>query len=135
MTASLYTLPGLRTELSHTESGTVITTSAPRDNQGDGAAFSPTDLLAAALLSCAATTLCIVARRLQMVEPQITGQIHKVMTGPPRRIGALRGKLTVQNLGYDDKQRKELENAARFCPVQRSLSPDVELELEIEWVP
>ncbi|HQF29714.1 MAG TPA: OsmC family peroxiredoxin, partial [Bacteroidia bacterium] len=40
---------GLRTEATHVQSGNMIITDAPVDNQGRGEAFSPTDLLAGAL--------------------------------------------------------------------------------------
>ena len=45
----------LRTEATHVQSGSKILTDAPTDNHGKGEAFSPTDLVAAALGSCMMT--------------------------------------------------------------------------------
>lgn len=42
----------LRTEAVHLYSNTKIITDAPLDNQGKAEAFSPTDLVATALVSC-----------------------------------------------------------------------------------
>ena len=47
----------------HGPSGSVLNTDAPRDNQGLGEAFSPTDLVATALGTCIATTMAIAARK------------------------------------------------------------------------
>ena len=52
----------LRTEARHMASGSTIITDAPVDNQGKGAAFSPTDLLSASLGSCMLTIMGIAAR-------------------------------------------------------------------------
>jgi putative redox protein len=49
----------LRTENTHLQSGTKILTDAPTDNQGKGAAFSPTDLCALSLTNCIITTMGI----------------------------------------------------------------------------
>ena len=52
----------LRTEATHVQSGSKILTDAPTDNHGKGEAFSPTDLVAAALGSCMMTLMGIAAR-------------------------------------------------------------------------
>ena len=48
-TAEITYTGNLHTQAKHIQSGTVIETDAPKDNQGEGAAFSPTDLLATSL--------------------------------------------------------------------------------------
>ena len=53
----------LRCEAVHGPSGHKLATDAPTDNLGKGEAFSPTDLVAAALGSCVLTILGIVAAR------------------------------------------------------------------------
>ena len=52
----------LKMELTHGPSGVTLRAAAPQDNGGDGSSFSPTDLLATALGSCAVMTMAIVAR-------------------------------------------------------------------------
>ena len=55
-------LGDLRTKAKHLQSGNEFITDAPSDNQGKGEAFSPTDLLATSLGTCAITTIGIAAR-------------------------------------------------------------------------
>ena len=54
-TISATYLGDLRVECTHNQSGTKIITDAPVDNHGKGEAFSPTDLCATALGTCAMT--------------------------------------------------------------------------------
>ncbi len=117
----------------HAPSGTVISTDAPKDNQGKGAAFSPTDLVAAAFATCIATTMAIVARRHSVDLIGLRYEVTKEMTSsPPRRIS----RLTVQ-LWMPAAARQLppglMENTARSCPVHQSLAPEVERVVQFHW--
>ena len=121
----------LHCEATHVESKTVITTDAPKDNQGNGEAFSPTDLLATSLATCILTTMAIVAKR-DGINRNIDGakaEILKVMANNPRRVVEVHVKIIFPR-NYDEKERKILENAAHNCPVSKSLHPDVKQVLQ-----
>lgn len=59
MTSKIIYKGNLRTEMTHLQSGTVVETDAPTDNNGKGERFSPTDLVATALGSCMLTIMGI----------------------------------------------------------------------------
>jgi putative redox protein len=117
----------------HGPSSTALNTDAPKDNQGRGEGFSPTDLVATALGSCVLTTMGIMARTLNIDISGATARVEKVMTAEgPRRIRSLSAKIRVpHSLSAED--RLKLERAAHTCPVHRSLHPDVEAPIEFEW--
>lgn len=115
-------------ELTHGPSGTALRTAAPRDNNGDGSSFSPTDLVAAALGSCMVTTMAIVAAREGIPFSGAGFRVEKHMRGEPRRIDRLPVTVTMP-IGLDDEQRRTLEAAALGCPVERSLLPEIEREV------
>src|SRR6201999_2144882 len=74
----------------HEPSGTELTTDAPKDNQGRGESFSPTDLVATALGTCILTTMAIMARTLGVSIDGATAAVEKEMTATgPRKIARL----------------------------------------------
>jgi len=116
----------LRCSVKHGPTGTTIRTDAPKDNQGRGEMFSPTDLLGAALGSCMLTIMGIYARNHNLDLAGATVDVAKDMTStPPRRVG--RFTITVKiPKPVPQEQRKALENAGLTCPVEKSLHPDIE---------
>ena len=110
----------------HGPSGQQLVTDAPADNQGRGEAFSPTDLVAAALGSCVLTVMGIVARRHQIDLAGTTAHAEKEMCAQPsRRIGKIVVTVTFPR-PLPPEQRQLLERAASSCPVHHSLHPDIE---------
>lgn len=116
----------------HGPSSSSISTDAPKDNQGLGRYFSPTDLIATALGTCILTTMAIVGRRHGLTLEGARVEVEKHMNAEPRRIGRLPVKLVVPGT-FDDKQKKILEAAAHGCPVHKTLHPDVDAPIEITW--
>lgn len=124
----------LRTEATHLQSGTVILTDAPTDNQGKGEAFSPTDLLAASLGSCLMTIMGIAGRTHGIDLEGTQLKITKIMATQPRRVAEV--KITVEfptSRSFTSKERSMLEHAARTCPVALSLHPDLVQSIEFNY--
>lgn len=117
----------------HGPSVTELNTDAPKDNQGLGESFSPTDLVATGLGTCILTTMGILARTLEIDITGATATVEKEMTmGSPRRIASLATKVRVpQVLSPEDQQK--FARAAHTCPVHRSLHPDVHAPIEFTW--
>ena len=117
----------------HGPSGTELSTDAPKDNQGRGESFSPTDLVATALGTCILTTMAIQARTLGLNVEGATASVEKEMTTEgPRRIGRLVVQIRVPQ-ALSETDRLKLERAAHTCPVHRSLHPDVQAPIEFTW--
>ncbi|MFT4842541.1 MAG: putative redox protein [Planctomycetota bacterium] len=116
----------------HGPSDAQLQTDAPKDNEGLGRFFSPTDLVATALGTCILTTLGIVARRHDFDLLGCKATVEKHMNATPRRIGRLPVQLTIEG-SYTDDQKKLLENTANTCPVHKSLHPDIEAPITIVW--
>ena len=126
-------LGDLRTECTHVASGSKITTDAPVDNNGKGEAFSPTDLCATALASCAVTIMGMYAQNHDLDISGTQVSVTKTMSANPRRIAAIEVIFTMPDREYTDKQKKSLERAADTCPVRLTLHPDVEQKLIFNW--
>jgi putative redox protein len=126
---------GLHCAATHGPSKQTLDTDAPVDNGGKGAAFSPTDLVAAALGTCMATIIGLVAQRNHLNVEGLKVQVVKEMaTDPVRRIGALTTRLVFPNgKTLSPADRAKLEAAAKACPVKQSLHPDVRLPVEFVY--
>src|SRR5271169_1803564 len=86
----------LHCKATHGPSGAELSTDAPRDNQGRGESFSPTDLVATALGTCMITVMGIAARKLNIDVSGVTATVEKEMTAaPPRRIERLTVRIHV----------------------------------------
>lgn len=123
----------LRTRCVHQDSGVEILTDAPKDNQGMGMSFSPTDLLATSLGTCTLTLMGIMARSLNLDIKNTEAEVTKTMqTSPTRKIGKL--KLVIScPYQFSDEITQKLIRAAEECPVRHSLHPDIELEFVYVW--
>ena len=117
----------------HGPSGTELTTDAPKDNQGRGESFSPTDLVATALGTRMLTVMGIMARTLNIDIAGATATVEKEMTTAlPRRIQSLAVKIHVpQSLSHENQQK--LQQAGHTCPVHKSLHPDIQTPIEFTW--
>ena len=121
---------GLHCRLTHGPSGASISTDAPKDNNGKGEAFSPTDLVAAALGSCMMTVMGIAAARHGVDLKGATIDVSKEMIiAPVRCIGALDVILGMPK-GIPADKRSMLEHAAHTCPVHKSLHPDIKIPVQ-----
>ncbi len=124
----------LRVESTHLQSNTTIITDAPTDNGGQGRAFSPTDLAATSLGTCALTIMGLYAEGHNLDIKGTTMEIEKIMGSSPRRIAAINITFTLPANGFSDKDKKALENAAHTCPVHKSLGADVEQKFDFVWL-
>jgi uncharacterized OsmC-like protein len=115
----------LRTSAKHLKSGNLIVTDAPIDNNGKGEAFSPTDLVSAALSSCMMTIMGMVAEREGVDLKGLRSEVIKVMASNPRKIGEIQITFYHASLQATDIQKQKLKNAALTCPVALSLSESV----------
>ena len=119
----------------HGPSGTVLNTDAPKDNQGRGEAFSPTDLVATALATCVATTMAIAARQHGVELGPFRYEVTKEMSAEaPRRLARLALQIWLPSAA-GQVPAGVLARAANGCPVYRSLAPEVEKVIEFHLPP
>jgi putative redox protein len=135
VTIEIAYLGELHCEAVHGPSHHRLTTDAPVDNGGKGAAFSPTDLLATALGACLMTVMGIVAERHQLDLSGTRVKVVKEMTAVPlRRIGALTATISFPaQAALSATDRALLERTAELCPVRQSLHPDVQVTMRFDY--
>ena len=120
----------LRVSSTHIESDTEIITDAPVDNNGKGESFSPTDLVATALGTCMITVMGIHAEKNGILMPNVYSRINKIMTSNPRKISKLKIEIIFEGNKLSEKEKQGLKKVALNCPVEKSLHPDIQQEIE-----
>jgi uncharacterized OsmC-like protein len=135
MTCEVIYKGDLRSEMKHVQSGTVIETDAPTDNMGKGERFSPTDLMASSLGSCMITTMAIRAADMKLNFDGTRIDVLKIMsTDAPRRVAGIKADLYFsKDFSATDEQKEQLVRIARNCPVEKSLHPDIKLDVNFHW--
>ena len=124
---------GLHCKAVHKPSGVTIETDAPVDNRGKGESFSPTDLLATSLAVCYLTTMGIAAEDREIDMKGATCRIEKHMsTDSPRRVVKLVAEI-IFPAGIPFDKRGILEAVALHCPVSKSISADVDVDLKLHF--
>ncbi|MCX6119115.1 MAG: OsmC family protein [Proteobacteria bacterium] len=112
---------GLSMEMTHELSGVSIVTDPPLDNGGQGASFSPTDLIATGLGSCMMSIVAIQAKKDNIDLKGMSVRVEKHMSADlPRRIVKLDVDLTFPASLPQDYRLKYIA-AAENCPVIHSL--------------
>ncbi len=133
MTSTVEYEGDLRTTCTHLRSGNSFETDAPIDNNGKGERISPTDLMATSLATCMITVMGIKARTMDFDLNGAKVDVEKMMKAEPRRIGGI--NLTfhfpeaLQNI--DEKTKQILKHTGNTCPVQQSIHPDI--EVNVDW--
>ncbi len=114
----------LRTEITHLQSGGVVITDAPTDNNGKGESISPTDMVTAALGSCMLTIIGMAAKTHGFDIDGTVIETTKIMQTEPRRIGEIHLTINFPH-DYEPRHKRLIEAAVKSCPVEHSLHPDV----------
>ncbi len=121
----------LRTHATHLDSKNTLITDAPKDNNGNGEAFSPTDLLCTSLASCMLTIAAMKGRTMGIELQGVMVTVQKKMQAAPRKVAEI--VLTFDWQGLDRRISPEelqiLKEAALNCPVALSLDSSVKKTL------
>ncbi|NQX90824.1 MAG: OsmC family protein [Flavobacteriales bacterium] len=126
----------LNCKVEHLGNHKIIETDAPKDNNGRGEAFSPTDLLASSLVTCMMTIMGIHASKKGMPEIEMEGSFEKVMSSNPRRVQEVNGHINVTLPKDKDSEsvREFLVEKAHQCPVALSVHPELVQKIDINFL-
>ena len=132
-TSELIYQGNLRANATHLQSGTTIETDAPIDNNGKGERFSPTDLMATSLGSCALTVMGIEANRMGVNIDGSSVQVKKTMGINPRRVIKTEVNMKIVHKGCDSLQEAKLIETGLNCPVSKSLHPELVQDFQFQF--
>ena len=132
MTTKITYKGDFRCESEHLQSGTIVITDAPTDNQGKGDAFSPTDLCATSLAQCMLTTIAILGKEKGIIIDGSFAEIQKNMDPKPRKIAEILCDIYF-NGDFSDEQKEFMQETALNCPVALSLHPDLKKTVSFNY--
>ncbi len=119
----------MRTEAIHSSSGSVLNTDAPKDHDGEGKNFAPTDLLASSLGTCLITIMGIEAKRRGWGLGEVQIDVYKMMTTEgPRKINSLDLEIFMPS-EIDSQKYEILKKKAEECPVLLNLAHSFDINL------
>lgn len=123
----------LRVESVHLNSNQLIFTDAPKDNNGEGKAHSPTDLFCVSLASCMLTMIGIKTKSLDFNPSGTKVEVYKIMDSEPRRIKQIDLHFFWNEKIQDNKLRELLTKTAMNCPVALSISSEIKLNTHFNF--
>lgn len=126
-------LGNLRIECRDVANGATLDLESMFENFGGNSAFSPTDLVALGLASCALNTMAIYCRLREIDIEGAAFTVDKTMETRPNRIAKISVAFDFPAKGYTEKERTGIERSLRSCPVHNSLSGDMEQEFVFRW--
>lgn len=126
-TARIEYTGNLQTKCTHLKSGQEIITDAPVDNNGKGSAFSPTDLLATAYVSCMITIMGIYCDQNNINFTNCIAEVTKEMASGPRRVSRLIIDFNLSGNDWTTIEKNNIIKAGEACPVAMSVSDDMEV--------
>ena len=120
-------LGDLHAEAKHSLSGSIIYTDAPKDHDGEGQNFAPTDLIASALGTCIITIMGIEAKRRGWQLGEINVDVYKIMTTEgPRKIKSLILEIFMPHQ-LDAHKFKVFQKVSQECPVKINLEESIDI--------
>ena len=126
-------LGGLRTKCTHLKSGQELITDAPVDNNGKGQAFSPTDLIATAYVSCMYTIIGIYCENKGIDFHFGNATIVKRMGIRPRRIESIEVDFDFSENNWDKRIQKSIKNVGESCPVAITIGKNIVLNFKYKF--
>ena len=127
-------LGNLRIKCRDESNGSELELESMFENFGGNSAFSPTDILALSLASCALNTIAIYCRLREIDIDGASFTVDKTMETKPNRVAKIRAAFEFPAKGYTEKERAGIEHSLRSCPVHNSLSENMEQEFIFRWL-
>ena len=114
--------------------GAELTAQSKFEDFGEVLTYTPTDLLAVSLASCALNTIAIYCHRRGIDIEGATFTASKTMATNPNRIAAVEVAFTFPAKNYGEKERAGMERSLRACPVHNSLSEGMSQTFVFNWL-